>query len=472
VLHSRPHALCSTIITGMPQHPEQPMEESLLAADPNQPPVVRPGGSLSEHFFPDEPENGKGDPEMAQLPPAAAAAQQHEAKSSVFGSVMNLSNTILGAGALAMPFACAQTGIALFVVLLLTIAMGAHAAIRMLALCVDKHAMEDGRYASLGGKAFGKAGSTFGMVAVALQQLGPCVIYIQICADILVPILCEVYPEIVHMDTAGCNDDSALRMQLQLVVIATLMLPLSMIKSMDTLKFGSTLSMFFMSMFAVLVVIRGVWTLRDPGLREADFRVRCPDQTMSDPPHARLTGNDAHVPTPDCGHGGPGDEIEWLWAQDGNLLKAIPIICFAFLCHPNMFPIYQKLNGASHQRMATVSRCSIMLSVTVYLIVGIFGYLTFLRRAQTEADLLNLYDVGTGTWFATALLGSRVSKNGLFEPFSYKNEHFTKTGSGQTLGKHSKKTTVFLAGAERRRCEKRHLVLSFPYVCPEPVLAK
>jgi hypothetical protein len=27
---------------------------------------------------------------------------------------------------------------------------------------------------------------------------------------------------------------------------------------------------------------------------------------------------------------------------------------------------------------------------------------------------------------------SWVSKNGLFEPFMYKNEHFTKTGSGQT----------------------------------------
>jgi hypothetical protein len=25
-----------------------------------------------------------------------------------------------------------------------------------------------------------------------------------------------------------------------------------------------------------------------------------------------------------------------------------------------------------------------------------------------------------------------MSKNGLFEPFKYKNKHFTKTGSGQT----------------------------------------
>jgi hypothetical protein len=28
-----------------------------------------------------------------------------------------------------------------------------------------------------------------------------------------------------------------------------------------------------------------------------------------------------------------------------------------------------------------------------------------------------------------------VRENGIFEPFIYKNEHFAKTGSGQTLGK-------------------------------------
>ena len=30
-----------------------------------------------------------------------------------------------------------------------------------------------------------------------------------------------------------------------------------------------------------------------------------------------------------------------------------------------------------------------------------------------------------------------MSKNALFEPFLYKNEHFTKTVSGQIFGKHS-----------------------------------
>lgn len=109
-----------------------------------------------------------------------SAGTAGDPKSSVFASVMNLSNTILGAGALAMPYACAQTGIILFGVLLAAIALSAHVALRLLALCVDKHGLEEARYSSLGEKAFGKLGSTAAMVAVALQQLGPCVIYIQI----------------------------------------------------------------------------------------------------------------------------------------------------------------------------------------------------------------------------------------------------------------------------------------------------
>ena len=40
------------------------------------------------------------------------------------------------------------------------------------------------------------------------------------------------------------------------------------------------------------------------------------------------------------------------------------------------------------------------------------------------------------------VLAAKVSKSGLFEPVVYKNDHFTKTGSGQTQGK-LKNETVF-----------------------------
>jgi hypothetical protein len=35
------------------------------------------------------------------------------------------------------------------------------------------------------------------------------------------------------------------------------------------------------------------------------------------------------------------------------------------------------------------------------------------------------------------------AKNGIFAPLIYKNDHFAKTGSGQTLGKTQKKMPFF-----------------------------
>ena len=54
-----------------------------------------------------------------------------------------------------------------------------------------------------------------------------------------------------------------------------------------------------------------------------------------------------------------------------------------------------------------------------------------------------------------------VSENGLFAPFMYKNEYFTKTGSGQTQGKLKIKDRLS-SGRVRRRCSlrQRPLILS------------
>ena len=362
-----------------------------------------------------------------------SAGTAGDPKSSVFASVMNLSNTILGAGALAMPYACAQTGIILFGVLLAAIALSAHVALRLLALCVDKHGLEEARYSSLGEKAFGKLGSTAAMVAVALQQLGPCVIYIQISADIILPILCEVNPRFLdQVDSAACNGDTTLRIQLQLAVVVLFMLPLSMIRSMDSLKFASTLSMCFMTFFAALVVVRGIWVLLVPSLRVDDYNFLCvsdaangdSSSTLEDENSTWLCHSAAaqHQADPQgfpdlpsgCGWRcdiEPGTTAEWLYSGEGNPLKAIPIICFAFLCHQNMFPVYDKLEAATHKQMSVVSKYSILLCVTVYFVVGIFGYLTFLARARTDkGDVLNLYSVSLqrGSWFPAVMDVSRV----------------------------------------------------------------
>jgi hypothetical protein len=62
-----------------------------------------------------------------------------------------------------------------------------------------------------------------------------------------------------------------------------------------------------------------------------------------------------------------------------------------------------------------------------------------------------------------------------FSVLYIKNDHFAKTGSGQTEGNLQKDavfrtSTLPLSGASS--CEKRHAILNVTYVCPEPVLVK
>ena len=57
----------------------------------------------------------------------------------------------------------------------------------------------------------------------------------------------------------------------------------------------------------------------------------------------------------------------------GGARQAVPIICFAFLCHQNIFPVFQQLDGNDHKRMSRVSWFSIGLCWAVYFSVGLFG---------------------------------------------------------------------------------------------------
>ena len=91
----------------------------------------------------------------------------------------------------------------------------------------------------------------------------------------------------------------------------------------------------------------------------------------------------------------PGTEIYYFRGE--NVLSAMPVLCFAFLCHQNMFPIYEDLEGASHKRMTAVSAVSMCICITLYFCVGVLGYCIFLesnqpnRKTKASGDVLNLF---------------------------------------------------------------------------------
>uniref|UniRef100_A0A8C7F5E4 Sodium-coupled neutral amino acid transporter 5-like n=1 Tax=Oncorhynchus kisutch TaxID=8019 RepID=A0A8C7F5E4_ONCKI len=67
----------------------------------------------------------------------------------------------------------------------------------------------------------------------------------------------------------------------------------------------------------------------------------------------------------------------------------IPILAFAFVCHPEVLPIYTELQDATKKRMQTVANISILAMFVMYGLTAIFGYLTFF--GGVESELLHTY---------------------------------------------------------------------------------
>uniref|UniRef100_A0A8C3H8Y0 Solute carrier family 38 member 5 n=1 Tax=Chrysemys picta bellii TaxID=8478 RepID=A0A8C3H8Y0_CHRPI len=65
----------------------------------------------------------------------------------------------------------------------------------------------------------------------------------------------------------------------------------------------------------------------------------------------------------------------------------IPILAFAFVCHPEVLPIYTEL--PSRRRMQSVANVSILAMFIMYLLTAIFGYLTF--YGNVEPEMLHTY---------------------------------------------------------------------------------
>uniref|UniRef100_A0A3B4UG98 Solute carrier family 38 member 3a n=1 Tax=Seriola dumerili TaxID=41447 RepID=A0A3B4UG98_SERDU len=67
----------------------------------------------------------------------------------------------------------------------------------------------------------------------------------------------------------------------------------------------------------------------------------------------------------------------------------IPILAFAFVCHPEVLPIYTELRNATKKKMQHVANISIAVMYSMYFLAALFGYLTF--YGEVEAELLHTY---------------------------------------------------------------------------------
>ncbi|XP_017287086.1 sodium-coupled neutral amino acid transporter 2 [Kryptolebias marmoratus] len=291
--------------------------------------------------------------------------EYHQGSASFGMSVFNLGNAIMGSGILGLSWAMANTGIALFVILLVAVAVFSLYSVHLLL----KTANEGGArvYEELGQKAFGFPGKLAASCAITMQNIGAMSSYLYIIKYEL--------PIVIQAFTGANNDEWYINGDyLVLLVSLSIILPLSLLRNLGYLGYTSGLSLLCMVFFLIVVIIK-------------KFQIPCPlpmPESSNETAH-RMNASFSSVNSTDDEDTCTPKYVVF----NSQTVYALPILIFAFVCHPTILPMYEELKDRSRRKMQNVANVSFLAMFVMYLLAAVFGYLTF--NIHVEAELLHTY---------------------------------------------------------------------------------
>ncbi|XP_053151158.1 sodium-coupled neutral amino acid transporter 3 isoform X2 [Hemicordylus capensis] len=320
-------------------------------------------------------ENAVNMPEKEEfLPHSAEKKQTHftdfEGKTSFGMSVFNLSNAIMGSGILGLAYAMANTGILLFLFLLTAVALLSSYSIHL--LLKSSGIVGIRAYEQLGYRAFGTPGKLAAAVAITLQNIGAMSSYLYIVKS-EVPLVIQTFLNLEEKTTDWYMNGN----YLVIMVSVTIILPLALMKQLGYLGYASGFSLSCMVFFLISVIYKS-------------FRIPCP---LPDQVNTTSQLNYTPVSTSSYQNDPAVAEEEIcsssLFTLNSQTAYTIPIMAFAFVCHPEVLPIYTELKDPSKKKMQCISNISITVMYVMYFLAALFGYLTF--YGQVESELLHTY---------------------------------------------------------------------------------
>uniref|UniRef100_A0A7N6APK2 Sodium-coupled neutral amino acid symporter 2 n=1 Tax=Anabas testudineus TaxID=64144 RepID=A0A7N6APK2_ANATE len=253
-------------------------------------------------------------------------------------SVFNLGNAIMGSGILGLSYAMANTGIyGDFFVTSLSVCM-------LNLSFLSKGAVV---YEQLGYKAFGIPGKLAASCSITMQNIGAMSSYLYI-------VKYELPSVIVSFLGSDNGEWYTNGNYLVLIVTVTIILPLSLLKNLGYLGYTSGLSLLCMVFFVIVVIIK-------------KFQIPCPL------PNTTTVDYSEDMCTPKY------------FVFNSQTVYAVPILTFAFVCHPAILPMYEELK----EKMQGVANVSFLSMFIMYLLAALFGYLTF--NSRVESELLHTY---------------------------------------------------------------------------------
>ncbi|XP_008305720.1 putative sodium-coupled neutral amino acid transporter 6 [Cynoglossus semilaevis] len=292
------------------------------------------------------------DSEAAPLLPNGSGRTR--AKGASFASsVFNLMNAIMGSGILGLAYAMANTGIVGFSLLLALVSVLATYSIHLLLKLCDETGINT--YEDLGRRALQKPGKYLVAVTIIVQNIGAMSSYLFILKSEL-PAAIETF--MGPNQTGAWYEDGRL---LLILITVAVVLPLSLLTKIGFLGYTSSLAFFFMLYFTVVIVVKK-WAIPCPLPHNATTLIEA----------SQVSNSSDSECTPK------------LFVISSESVYAIPTMAFSFLCHTAILPIYCELERPSKTRMQNVTNVSLGLSVLIYFISALFGYLTFYDKVNSE----------------------------------------------------------------------------------------
>ncbi|XP_007527335.1 sodium-coupled neutral amino acid transporter 3 [Erinaceus europaeus] len=294
-----------------------------------------------------------------------------EGKTSFGMSVFNLSNAIMGSGILGLAYAMANTGIILFLFLLTAVALLSSYSIHL--LLKSSGIVGIRAYEQLGYRAFGTPGKLAAALAITLQNIGAMSSYLYIIKSEL-PLVIQTFLNLEEQTSAWYMNGNYLVILVSVIVI----LPLALMRQLGYLGYSSGFSLSCMVFFLIAVIYK-------------KFYVPCPLPLHS----ANITGNSSHlgVIKEEASLQDPAEAeaacIPNYFTLNIQTAYTIPIMAFAFVCHPEVLPIYTELKDPTKKKMQQISNLSIAVMYIMYFLAALFGYLTFYDGVESE--LLHTY---------------------------------------------------------------------------------
>ncbi|KAI9474720.1 hypothetical protein LPJ55_002379 [Coemansia sp. RSA 990] len=266
----------------------------------------------------------------------------HKTGASMLASFFNLTNAIVGAGAIGLPYAIRQAGFLIGVPMVVSLALLVDWTLRVLALSSKLSGQQT--YQGLVEHCFGRAGLLANSLFQGAMAGGGMASFIVIVGDTLPHVLSALFPGIGQ---SGFGRVVFSRRFVIAFFVICMAYPLSLYR--DVGKLGKTSAFAVVAMCTIIISVAVEGPRIDSALR-------------ADP------------------------DMPFMLANTG-IFQAVGIITFAFVCHHNSFMIYGSLRKPTLNRYFGVIHISTVIATAASLVIAIVGYVYF--REKTQGNILN-----------------------------------------------------------------------------------